>query len=152
QTSPEQQSPATDQQQTNQPAPQSQTSAPPKPQISVFERLRGIIGILVILGIAFAFSRNKSRIIWPTVAGGLGLQIVFALIVLKVPIGQRIIRGAGDFVTKVLGYSYVGSSFVFGDVGAQNSKFGVVFAFQVLPAIIFVSALFAIMYYLGVMQ
>src|SRR6516164_3291324 len=56
QTSPQQQSPATDQQQTNQPAPQSQTAAPPKTQSSVFERLRGIIGIIVILGIAFGFS------------------------------------------------------------------------------------------------
>src|SRR5204862_517378 len=75
-----------------------------------------------------------------------------AVFVLRVPVGQRIFRALGSAVTWLLSFSYAGSSFVFGDIGAQHSKFGVVFAFQVLPAIIFVSALFAIMYYLGIMQ
>ena len=61
-------------------------------------------------------------------------------------------RALGGFVTTVLGYSYAGSQFVFGELGKPNSSLGVVFAFQILPAIIFVSALFAIMYYLGIMQ
>jgi concentrative nucleoside transporter, CNT family len=69
-----------------------------------------------------------------------------------VPFGRELFRRLGDFVTAVLHYSYVGSSFVFGELGKANSTLGVIFAFQILPAIIFVSALFAIMYYLGVMQ
>jgi len=80
------------------------------------------------------------------------LQATFAVFVLRIPVGQRIFRALGAAVTWLLSFSYAGSSFVFGDIGAQHSKFGVVFAFQVLPAIIFVSALFAIMYYLGIMQ
>jgi CNT family concentrative nucleoside transporter len=72
--------------------------------------------------------------------------------VLRVPVGQRIFQALGRFVTAILSFSYVGSAFVFGEIGKQHSSLGVIFAFQVLPAIIFVSALFAIMYYLGIMQ
>ncbi|HXE84787.1 MAG TPA: nucleoside transporter C-terminal domain-containing protein, partial [Gemmatimonadales bacterium] len=67
-------------------------------------------------------------------------------------LGQRLFRTLGDAITKILSFSYVGSSFVFGEIGKQHSSLGLIFAFQVLPAIIFVSALFAILYYLGVMQ
>src|SRR5204863_5858925 len=67
-------------------------------------------------------------------------------------LGQTIFGWLGDVVTRTLSFSYAGSEFVFGEIGRQHSSLGVVFAFQVLPAIIFVSALFAIMYYLGVMQ
>jgi len=83
---------------------------------------------------------------------GVGLQLAFAIFVLRVPIGQRIFRTLGDAVSALLAFSYAGSGFVFGELGKQHSSLGVVFAFQVLPAIIFVSALFAILYYLGVMQ
>jgi CNT family concentrative nucleoside transporter len=86
------------------------------------------------------------------IAWGLGLQAVFAVFVLRIPVGQTIFRALGQAVTAVLGFSYAGSTFVFGEIGKQHSSLGVVFAFQVLPAIIFVSALFAILYYLGVMQ
>jgi len=130
--------------------PQTNTPAPSPTPLS--ERLRGIVGMIVLLGIGVALSHNRKKIRWQTIAWGLGLQLVFAVIVLRVSIGQRFISGAGTFVTTVLNYSYIGSSFVFGDLGAQKSQFGTVFAFQVLPAIIFVSALFAILYYLGVMQ
>ena len=115
-------------------------------------RLSGVIGMVLILAIGFAFSANKKAIRWKTVAWGLGLQIVFAIFVLRVPFGRELFRRLGDFVTAVLHFSYVGSSFVFGELGKANSTLGVIFAFQILPAIIFVSALFAIMYYLGVMQ
>src|SRR5581483_1556047 len=132
--------------------PLNNSAPPPPPPTPMAERLRGVLGMIVLLGIGVVFSHNRKKIRWQTIAWGLGLQLVFAIIVLRVPLGQRFISGAGRFVTTVLNYSYVGSSFVFGDIGAANSKFGVVFAFQVLPAIIFVSALFAILYYLGVMQ
>jgi CNT family concentrative nucleoside transporter len=72
--------------------------------------------------------------------------------VLRIPAGQALFRWLGNLVTGILGYSYIGSEFVFGELGKQHSSLGVIFAFQLLPAIIFVSALFAILYYLGIMQ
>jgi CNT family concentrative nucleoside transporter len=115
-------------------------------------RFTGLIGIVVILGIAVALSHNRRQINWRVVAWGLGLQVLFAIFVLRIPAGQRLFRALGDFVTSILNFSYVGSQFVFGELGKPNSSLGVIFAFQLLPAIIFVSALFAIMYYLGIMQ
>jgi concentrative nucleoside transporter, CNT family len=115
-------------------------------------RFTGLIGIVVILAIAVALSHNRKRINWRVVAWGLGLQVLFAIFVLRIPVGQQLFRALGEFVTSILNYSYVGSQFVFGELGKPNSSLGVIFAFQLLPAIIFVSALFAIMYYLGIMQ
>jgi len=115
-------------------------------------RLRGLLGLAALLALGVALSSNRRKISRRVVAWGLGLQAAFAILVLRVPIGQQIFRALGTAVTWLLSFSYTGSQFVFGDIGAQHSKFGVVFAFQVLPAIIFVSALFAIMYYLGIMQ
>jgi CNT family concentrative nucleoside transporter len=119
---------------------------------SIPQRLTGIFGIALILGIGFALSRNRRAIRWQVVAWGVGLQFAFAVFVLLVSFGQRLFQALGDAVKAILSFSYVGSEFVFGQLGAQHSSFGLVFAFQVLPAIIFVSALFAILYYLGVMQ
>ena len=129
-------------------APQAPASAP----ISLPMRLTGLLGMALILAIGYAFSRNRGAINWRTIGWGLGLQIAFAIFVLRVPFGQELFRRLGALVTRILSFSYVGSEFVFGDIGAQHSKIGVVFAFQILPAIIFVSALFAILYYLGIMQ
>jgi CNT family concentrative nucleoside transporter len=116
------------------------------------QRLTGLFGMALMLGIGVAFSRNRGAISWRVVAWGVGLQLAFAVFVLRVPFGQDLFRTLGDVVTKILGFSYAGSEFVFGEIGKQHSSFGVVFAFQVLPAIIFISALFAILYYVGVMQ
>ena len=115
-------------------------------------RLVGLLGLVAILGIGVGLSHNRRAIRWRVVAWGLTLQVMFAIFVLRVPAGQRLFRALGSFVTTILGYSYAGSEFVFGELGKPNSSLGVVFAFQILPAIIFVSALFAIMYYLGIMQ
>jgi concentrative nucleoside transporter, CNT family len=115
-------------------------------------RLTGIFGLVLILAIGIALSRNRKAISWRVVAWGVGLQAVFAVFVLRVPIGQKIFSALGAVVTKILSFSYAGSEFVFGEIGKQHSSIGVVFAFQIMPAIIFVSALFAIMYYLGIMQ
>ncbi len=130
-------------------------AAPQAPQVaprSFLQRITGIFGIALILGIGIALSRNRSAISWRVVAWGVGLQLAFAIFVLRVPLGQRIFRMLGEAVSALLAFSYAGSGFVFGELGKQHSSLGVVFAFQVLPAIIFVSALFAILYYLGVMQ
>jgi CNT family concentrative nucleoside transporter len=127
-------------------------AAPAAEPRSVPARLVGLFGILAILGIGVLLSSNRRAIRWQVVAWGVGLQAAFAVFVLRVPIGQRIFQALGRFITAILGFSYVGSEFVFGEIGKQHSSLGVIFAFQVLPAIIFVSALFAIMYYLGIMQ
>jgi CNT family concentrative nucleoside transporter len=125
-----------------------------------------IFGAIVILAIAVAFSTNRRAINWTTVAWGLGLQIVFALIVLKTTIGQTVFTTLGYYITKMLGFSGVGSAFVFGPLGntsvwgdamtkvfgPDGAQYAVIFAFQVLPTIIFIAALFAILYYYGVMQ
>jgi len=116
------------------------------------DRFTGLIGIALIVGLGVVLSRNRKAIRWSVVAWGLGLQLAFALFVLRVPAGQDLFRALGRGVTTLLGFSYAGSEFVFGELGKQHSSLGVVLAFQVLPAIIFVSALFAILYHIGVMQ
>jgi CNT family concentrative nucleoside transporter len=129
-------------------------------------QLQPLLGAVVILAIAYAFSTNRAAIRWSTVAWGLGLQIVFALIVLKTSIGQRVFSTLGAYITKLLGFAGVGSSFVFGALGdsslwtrvmvgalgPEGAQSASIFAFQVLPTIIFIAALFAILYYFGVMQ
>jgi concentrative nucleoside transporter, CNT family len=133
------------------PAPEPIPAPAPRPPWSA-RNLTGILGIVAILALAIGLSHNRRAIRWRVVAWGLTLQVLFAIFVLRVPAGQRLFRALGSFVTAVLHYSYAGSEFVFGELGKPNSSLGVVFAFQILPAIIFVSALFAIMYYLGIMQ
>ena len=132
------------------------TAAPPTAPLvaprTAGQRLTGILGIAFILGLGIALSRNRRAISRRMVAWGLGLQLAFAIFVLRVPFGQKLFAALGEVVKKILSFSYVGSEFVFGEIGKQHSSLGVIFAFQVLPAIIFVSALFAILYYLGVMQ
>ena len=115
-------------------------------------RLTGLIGIVSILGLAYAFSTSRRSIRLRTIAWGLGLQLVFAIIVLKWSFGQRFMQAAGDGVTKLLSYASAGSEFVFGKLGVPAPPVGFVFAFQVLPTIIFISAFFAVLYYLGIMQ
>jgi CNT family concentrative nucleoside transporter len=105
-----------------------------------------------MLLLAWIFSTNRRAIRWRTVFWGLALQILFALIVLRSATGQRVLTSAGDAINKVLAYAFVGSSFVFGELGKQHSSYGSIFAFQVLPTIIFISALFAALYHIGVMQ
>jgi CNT family concentrative nucleoside transporter len=131
--------------------------------IAVFQPL---LGAFVILTIAVLFSTNRRAINWTTVAWGLGLQVVFALIVLKTAIGQQVFTTLGAGINKLLGFAGVGSAFVFGPLGdngvwsrvmtgalgPSGGQYGVIFAFQVLPTIVFIAALFAILYYFGVMQ
>jgi CNT family concentrative nucleoside transporter len=114
--------------------------------------LTGVLGLLTMMGLAYAFSTNRRAIRFKTVAWGLGLQIVFAFLVLKWDRGRDLFQAAGNVVTKLLSYSFYGSEFVFGELGKQNGKMGFYFAFQVLPTIIFIAALFALLYYYGIMQ
>jgi CNT family concentrative nucleoside transporter len=116
------------------------------------QRFTGILGLLTMLGLAYAFSTNRRAINKKTVAWGLGLQVLFAIFVLKVEIGRVLFQKAGDAVNRLLSYAFAGSQFVFGQLGAQGSPMGFFFAFQVLPTVIFIAAFFAVLYHYGVMQ
>jgi CNT family concentrative nucleoside transporter len=129
-------------------------------------RLQPLVGLTVILAIAYAMSTNRRAIDKRTVAWGLSLQVVFALIVLETAVGQRVFQTLGGLINRLLDFAFVGSAFVFGPLGdkvvwprimtqvlgPEGAQYGVIFAFQVLPTIIFIAALFAILYYFGVMQ
>jgi CNT family concentrative nucleoside transporter len=115
-------------------------------------RFTGVLGLLAMLGLAYLFSSNRRAIQMKTVAWGLGLQIVIAYFVLRFEAGRVLFEKMGAAVNKLLGYSFAGSEFVFGELGKRNSSIGAIFAFQVLPTIIFIASLFSLLYYLGVMQ
>ncbi|MDO8680926.1 MAG: NupC/NupG family nucleoside CNT transporter [Acidobacteriota bacterium] len=129
-------------------------------------RLQPLIGLVGILALAYALSTNRRAISVRVVGWGLGLQVLFALIVLKTTQGQWVFEQLGDKMRALLDFSRVGSGFVFGPLGdgavwervmigalgPDGSNYAVIFAFQILPTIIFIAALFAILYYLGVMQ
>jgi len=129
-------------------------------------RVQPLTGLIVIRTLAYAISTNRRAIDRRTVAWGLSLQIVFALIVLKTTIGQTVFQTLGNVINKLLAFAFVGSTFVFGPLGSKDvwpqimtkvlgpegAQYGVIFAFQVLPTIIFIAALFAILYYFGIMQ
>jgi CNT family concentrative nucleoside transporter len=115
-------------------------------------RLTGLIGIFSVLALAYAFSTDRKAVRLRTVLWGLGLQLLFAVLVLRWTFGQRVMAVAGAGVTKLLSYAGAGATFVFGQLGVPAPPVGFVFAFQVLPTIIFISAFFAVMYYIGLMQ
>jgi CNT family concentrative nucleoside transporter len=115
-------------------------------------RFTGILGLLTMLGLGYAFSTNRRAIRLKTVGWGLGLQFAFAVFVLRVDVGRRMFQVAGAAVKRLLSYAFAGSSFVFGELGKQNSHFGFNFAFQALPTVIFISAFFAVLYHYGIMQ
>ena len=115
-------------------------------------RFTGILGLITMLALGYLFSTNRKAIRLKTIGWGLGLQLAFAFFVLKVDIGRTLFQKAGDAVNKLLAYAFAGSQFVFGDLGKQGSHLGFYFAFQVLPTVIFICALFAVLYYVGIMQ
>ena len=129
-------------------------------------RLQPAVGVILIMLIAFCFSTNRRAIDGRTVAWGLALQILFALIVLRTDAGRAVFERLAGVINKLLDFAFVGSGMVFGPLGnkevwprvmtnvlgAEGAQYGVVFAFQVLPTIIFIAALFAILYYFGIMQ
>lgn len=115
-------------------------------------RFDGLVGLVAIVLCAYLFSTRRSAIQKRVILWGVTLQFAFAFLVLKTRFGE-LFYGVSLFVNALLSYTSAGSSFVFGDkLGVKNDQFGVIFAFQVLPIVIFISSLFAILYYLGVMQ
>jgi CNT family concentrative nucleoside transporter len=129
-------------------------------------RVQPVAGLAVILALAYCLSSARRSIDYRTVGWGLTLQFVFALIVLKTDAGRLVFQTLGGYITKLLNFTYVGSAFVFGPLGdpkvwpramtnvfgPEGVQYGTIFAFQVLPTIIFIAALFAMLYYFGVMQ
>jgi CNT family concentrative nucleoside transporter len=115
------------------------------------DRFTGILGLAVILLVSFLLSSHKRAIQPRVVLWGLGLQFAFAFLVLKTGFG-KLFDFASQGVNQMLHYSEAGSRFVFGDALGSNQQFGVIFAFQVLPIVIFIASFFSILYYLGVMQ
>ena len=115
--------------------------------------LRGLLGVAVMVGIATLFSENRRAINWRLVAAGIGLQLVFALLVLKTGPGYALFRFLGDAFEALLGFTYDGAGFIFGDaLGRPGGEGGVIFAFQVLPTIIFFASLMGVLYFLGLVQ
>ena len=129
-------------------------------------RVQPVAGLALILTLAYCLSSARQAIDYRTVGWGLGLQFLFAIVVLKTSVGQLVFQTAGAYITKLLDFAYVGSSFVFGPLGnrdvwprimtdvlgQEGGQYANVFAFMVLPTIIFIAALFAMLYYFGVMQ
>jgi concentrative nucleoside transporter, CNT family len=129
-------------------------------------QLQPLVGLIAVLAIAYALSTNRRAIDLRTVVWGLTLQVIFALLVLKTSGGQELFRRLGGAINRLLDFSVEGSRFVFGPVGDraawsrimtavlgdEGAQYSLIFAFQVLPTIIFIAALFAILYYFGVMQ
>jgi len=125
------------------------------------DRFTGVLGILAVLLAAWLGSTDRRRIRWRTVFWGLGLQFLFAFCVLKFSFGQEFMTWAGNVVNSMLGATTAGTRVLFGELGLTNSgafgkliapSSGAIFAFQVLPTIIFISAFFAVLYHIGVMQ
>ncbi len=111
----------------------------------------GLFGLAVLVGIVWLFSNNRRAIDWKLVATGITLQIAFAALVLLVPGGREVFDWLGHGFVKILEFVKAGSGFIFGSL-MDTEKFGFIFAFQVLPTIIFFAALMGVMYHLGVMQ
>ncbi len=120
-----------------------------------FSQVMSVVGFFVMLGIGYALSRNRKAVKLKVVLWGVALQWLMAVLLLKVPAGAWALEKASDAVTSVLSHAFIGSGFVFGKLGVLGSadtNIGMVFAFQVLPTIVYVAALFGVLYYLGVMQ
>ena len=114
--------------------------------------LRGLIGIVGLIGIAWLCSRNRKSIRWRMVGSGLLLQIVIALAVLKLPPVRWVFDFISDFAIAMLSFTREGSIFLFGSLVENTETFGFIFAFQVLPTIVFFSALTSLLYYLNILQ
>jgi len=119
---------------------------------SITSVLRGILGMLFLLLVAFALSSDRKKINWRLVGIGVGLQLVLALLVLKVPFVKSIFDLVSKGFVTVLNFTKEGSAFLFGNLVTDVDTMGFIFAFQILPTIVFFAALTSALYYLGVIQ
>lgn len=111
----------------------------------------GLFGLAVLISAGYLMSGNKKAIDWRQIAAGVSLQIVFAIIVILVPGGREFFNFISKIFVKVIDFALAGAEFIFGNL-AKASEFGFIFAFQVLPTIIFFAALMGVLYHLGIMQ
>jgi len=116
------------------------------------DQVRSLLGIAVIVGVGVLCSEDRRAIRWRIVLSGLALQLVFGVIVLKTEPGRAFFEWIGVFVNKLIDFTLAGSTFVFGSLASAQGGAGFVFAFKVLPTVIFVGALMSVLYHLGVMQ
>jgi CNT family concentrative nucleoside transporter len=114
--------------------------------------LRGILGLITLVIIAWLFSSNKRSVDWFLVVKGIAIQIIFAVLILKVEIIQYLFTLVSRFFVEILNFTREGTIFVFGGLVENINSFGFIFAFQVLPTIIFFSALTSLLFYLGIIQ
>ena len=115
-------------------------------------QLQGLIGVVVLLALAFALSTNRKRVNWRLVGAGVALQFVIAVLLLRVPGTADAFAFFATIVTKVISFADEGISFVFGNLANAGMPWGFVFAVKVLPIIIFFASLMAVLYHLGIMQ
>ena len=113
--------------------------------------LQAVLAVFVFIAIGYACSSNRKAINWKTIAWAFGLQLVFAILILKTTPGQWVFNWLNDFFISILNFQVAGAEMVFGSL-AKTDSLGYIFAFQVLPTIVFFSALMGLLYYLGVMQ
>lgn len=123
----------------------------PNEGFSITTLWKGVLGMLVLLAIAYVFSSNRKKINWKTVSVGLAAQLLLAVGVLKVPFVRAIFEFVGHIFVKILDYTRAGSEFLFGEM-MNIESYGFIFVFQILPTIIFFSALTSLLFYLGVIQ
>ena len=114
--------------------------------------IRGFIGIGSLLLICYFFSNNKKKINWIIVLKGLTIQLVFAICILKVSIIEQLFQGISNIFLAILDFTKDGSIFLFGETLVNSTSFGAIFAFQILPTIVFFSALTSVLFYLGILQ
>ena len=114
--------------------------------------LRGIIGIIFVLGVCYLLSSNKSKVKWNIVLKGLLIQFFFAICILKIPVIENVFNGVSNIFLSLLNFTKDGSIFLFGETLVNDPSFGAIFAFQILPTIVFFSALTSVLFYLGILQ
>ncbi len=114
--------------------------------------LRGIIGVLFLIGICYFLSSNRKKISWSLVLTGLLIQIIFAIGVLKIPFVSSIFSSISNVFIELLQFTKSGAIFLFGETLVNDNSFGATFAFQILPTIVFFSALTSVLFYLGILQ
>lgn len=124
----------------------------PSQGFSISGLLRGVLGMVILLILSFLFSANRKKIDWKTVGLGLSFQLLIAIGVLKISFIQKIFEGIGKIFVSILDFTRAGSEFLFSGLVSNTNSFGFIFAFQVLPTIIFFSALTSLLFYLGIIQ
>jgi CNT family concentrative nucleoside transporter len=116
------------------------------------ERVVSLVGLLLMIGIAFAMCSDRKAIQWRTVLSGIFLQLAFGLVILKTDLGRSVFAAIGSGFNALLGYTGEGAKFLFGGLAVPSDSWGFIFATMVLPTIIFFSSLMSVLYHVGIMQ